>query len=105
MMPTDPDRPTVGHLLARAGTALQALGATGEEVADEWQYVTDLVAVYRGRFAQVASTRGTEGVTPAVAGAIAAAVEESVLVTDPHRAIDWLSTLPQVVLFALGESA
>jgi hypothetical protein len=26
-------------------------------------------------------------------------------VTDPHRAIDWLSTLPQVALAALGEPA
>ena len=26
-------------------------------------------------------------------------------IADPHRAIDWLSTLPQVALAALGEPA
>jgi len=105
MTSPDPVRPTVGDLLATAGTALGALGAVGEAVADEWQYVDDLVTVYRGRFAQVTSERGGEEVSLAVANAIAAAIEESALVADPHRAIDWLSTLPQVVLLALGESA
>lgn len=32
-------------------------------------------------------------------------VEEAGRITDPHRAIDWLSTLPQVALAALGEAA
>jgi hypothetical protein len=35
--------------------------------------------------------------------AVARAVGEARLISDPHRAIDWLSTLPQVVLVALGE--
>ena len=34
---------------------------------------------------------------------VARAVDEARLISDPHRAIDWLSTLPQVVLVALGE--
>ena len=29
--------------------------------------------------------------------------EWAAAITDPHRAIDWLSTYPQVVLIALGE--
>lgn len=105
MTPQRPDRSTVGELLAGASTALEGLAATGEAVADEWQYVTDLATVYRGRLGQVAEARGREEVSPAVALAIATAIEESGLVTDPHRAIDWLSTLPQVVLSALGETA
>jgi hypothetical protein len=31
-------------------------------------------------------------------------VAEASSIADPHRAIDWLSTLPQVALAALGES-
>ena len=34
-----------------------------------------------------------------------AAVTEADSIQDPHRAIDWLSTFPQVVLLALGEPA
>jgi hypothetical protein len=35
--------------------------------------------------------------------AIDAAVGEIARISDPHRAIDWLSTFPQVTLLALGE--
>jgi hypothetical protein len=38
-----------------------------------------------------------------VAAAIDRAVVEIGLIRDPHRAIDWLSTFPQVVLLALAE--
>ncbi len=95
----------VGEGCARAIASLEALGALGETVEDEWQYVTDLVTVYRGRLSQVASTRGTESLPAEATLAIETAIEEAGLVADPHRAIDWLSTLPQVVLFTLGESA
>jgi hypothetical protein len=96
---------TIAEVLARADEALDALALLGEEVADEWQYVTDLRTVYRGRLAQVAQARGGDLAPPEVALAVDVAVEESALVGDPHRAIDWLSTLPQVVLLALGETA
>lgn len=96
---------TVGELLGGAITALENLGARGEAITDEWQYVTDLVTVYRGRLAQVASARADEVASPSATLAVAAAIEESALVVDPHRAIDWLSTLPQIVLFTFGESA
>ena len=35
--------------------------------------------------------------------AIDRAIDEIGRIGDPHRAIDWLSTFPQVVLSALGE--
>ena len=96
---------TLAEVVARAVTALERLAALGEEVEDEWQYVTDLVAVYRGRLGQVAAARGSERVTPEAARAIDLAIEEARLIDEPHRAIDWLSTLPQIVLFTLGETA
>ena len=96
---------TVGETVDRAVAALEALGALGERVEDEWQYVADLVTVYRGRLTHVASTRTAEPVAPEAAGAVDTAIEEAGLITDPHRAMDWLSTLPQVILFALGETA
>ena len=35
--------------------------------------------------------------------AIDEAIVEIGSIADPHRAIDWLSTFPQVVLLAIGE--
>ncbi len=35
--------------------------------------------------------------------AVDRAIDEIGRIEDPHRAIDWLSTFPQVVLLALGE--
>jgi len=96
---------TLAEVVARAIAALERLATLGEEVEDEWQYVADLVAVYRGRLGQVAAARDAEPVTPEAARAIDLAVEEAGLISDPHRAIDWLSTLPQIVLFTLGETA
>jgi hypothetical protein len=40
---------------------------------------------------------------PAVFVAIDLAIDQIARIDDPHRAIDWLSTFPQVVLVALGE--
>lgn len=96
---------TISELMTRATTALDALVAVGEAVEDEWQYVTDLAGAYRARFAAVAAARGTETVDEATDAAVTLVAEEAALIADPHRAIDWLSTLPQVVLLALGESA
>ena len=98
-------QPTVADLVDSALAAFDSLASTAEPIEDEWQYVTDLVAVYRGRLAQVASARAGEPLAPREAFAIDAAIEEAGLITDPHRAIDWLSTLPQVVLFTVGETA
>ncbi len=41
---------------------------------------------------------------PTVDAAIDRLIDEVDRITDPHRAIDWLSTFPQVALLALGET-
>jgi hypothetical protein len=96
---------TVADVIQRALAGFEALAAVAEPVADEWQYVTDLDTVWRGRLTAVAAARGMEPAPPEVEAAIRAVVEEAGRITDPHRAIDWLSTLPQVALAALGEAA
>ena len=96
---------TVADCIAQALEGFTVLATTAEAVEDEWQYVTDLGTVWRGRFAQVAAARGTEPAPAGAAEAMTALFAEAGLVTDPHRAIDWLSTLPQVALAALGEPA
>jgi hypothetical protein len=95
--------PTVADVVSRALDAQAILEARAADVPEEWQYVTDLVAAWRGRLASVAAARGTEPVDPPTVAAIAEAAEEAALIADPHRAIDWLSTLPQIALAALGE--
>lgn len=96
---------TVADCIATALAGFATLVATAEAVEDEWQYVTDLGTVWRGRFAQVADARGPEPAPPGAEAAMMALAAEASQVTDPHRAIDWLSTLPQVALAALGEPA
>ncbi len=95
--------PTVGDLIDRALAGFTVLCATAEPIEDEYQYVTDLGTVWRARLRAVADARGTEPAPPGTDEALAELVEEAGRVTDPHRAIDWLSTLPQVALAALGE--
>ena len=96
---------TVADCIAQALDGFTVLATTAEAVEDEWQYVTDLGTVWRGRLAQVEAARGAETAPPGAEAAMAALVAEASLVTDPHRAIDWLSTLPQVALAAIGEPA
>lgn len=94
---------TVDDLIERALDAYASLELLGEEIEDEWTYVTDLEAAWRERLGEVASARGSEAAASPTSAAIDRAIEEIGLVRDPHRAIDWLSTFPQVVLVALGE--
>jgi hypothetical protein len=96
---------TIGVTLERAATAYAALGELGETIEDEWAYVTDLEAAWAARLDGVSAARGSEAIDDATLAAIDAAIEEVGLIADPHRAIDWLSTFPQVVLLALGEPA
>jgi hypothetical protein len=96
---------TVADLIRRALAGIDVLAATAEPVADEWQYVTDLDTVWRGRLNAVAGARGHEPASAEAEAAVEALVGEAARITDPHRAIDWLSTLPQVALAALGEPA
>jgi hypothetical protein len=96
---------TVGDLIDRALVGFDALAVTAEPVADEWQYVTDLDTVWRARLHAVATARASEPAPPGAEDAIETLVAEAGRIEDPHRAIDWLSTLPQVALAALGEAA
>ena len=60
---------------------------------------------FGGTFDEVAAARGDEPVADEAATAVHRAIDEIGRIEDPHRAIDWLSTLPQVALAALGEAA
>jgi len=94
---------TVGTLIARTLVAFDGLIATGDQVADEAQYLADLRVVWKGRLIAVGNARRTEPAPPAIEAAVDGVCAEAGRIDDPHRAIDWLSTLPQIVLVALGE--
>jgi hypothetical protein len=94
---------TIQTAIARAVEAYGELTELGETIDDEWSYVNDLSDAWRARLEVVVSTRGEEALADAVSIAIDRAIEEIGLIADAHRAIDWLSTFPQVVLIALGE--
>lgn len=94
---------TIRTAVDRALEAYGALAELGEDVEDEWSYVNDLAEVWRTHLIAVADRRGSEDVPDSVEAAVDRAIAEIGLITDPHRAIDWLSTFPQVVLVALGE--
>lgn len=96
--------PTVRDALQLAGDGLDALATRGEAIEEEWQYVTDLTAAWRARLDEVRAARGDEPLPDPVHRAVTRAVEEADAIRDPHRAIDWLSTFPQIVLVALGEA-
>jgi len=96
---------SVAELLDRAVSALDDLGSLGEEVEDEWSFVTDLVVSQRERLGAIADRRGPEAASPSAVSAIDSAVDETRRISDPHRAIDWLSTFPDLVALALGEPA
>jgi len=94
---------TVRDALDRARDAYTTLAELGEEVDDEWSYVNALADAWRDRFDEVDAARGDAQVADDGAAAIDRAIDEIGRIDDPHRAIDWLSTFPQVVVVALGE--
>ena len=47
--------------------------------------------------------RGHEPAADGAAAAVPVLIAEVAALDDPHRAIDWLSTFPQVLLIAVGE--
>jgi hypothetical protein len=94
---------TIDVLMRRALDAYEALATLGEDVEDEWAYVTDLSEAWRERLEAVADARGGEPAESATTAAVERAIDEVGRIRDPHRAIDWLSTFPQVVLTSLGE--
>lgn len=93
---------TVDALLLRAINSLDVLAETAAPVEDEWQYVRDLVTVWGGALRAVAEARVGQAAPPAAEAAIDRLAAEAASVVDPHRAIDWLSTLPTVALLAVG---
>jgi hypothetical protein len=94
---------TVDAAIDHALDTLDALALLGEDVEDEWQYVQDLAEAWRIRLDAVSTARSGEALPPDRGAAIVRVSAEAGLVEDPHRAIDWLSTFPQVVLVVLGE--
>ena len=96
---------SVSECITHALSGFDALATIAEPVTEEWQYLADLDTVWRARLQAVSTSRGAEPAPVGSEAAIAALVEEAGRITDVHRAIDWLSTLPQVALAALGEPA
>jgi hypothetical protein len=94
---------TLRDVLEGSIATLESLGALGEDIEDEWTYVTDLVAAQRLRLEAISERRGDETAAEETERAIELATEEVALITDPHRAIDWLSTFPELVALAVGE--
>lgn len=90
-------------VVGRAVDALGVLETLGEEVGDEWTYVTDLARVQRRRLAEIADRRGGTSLASDRVSAIDLAIAEVGRIVDPHRAIDWLSTFPDLVALALDE--
>lgn len=91
----------------RVIAALGRLATMGETIQDEWTYVHDLETVWTARLRAVAAAPGSTAAPPwsEIEEALDELVAEADRIADPHRAIDWLSTLPQATLVAIGEAA
>jgi hypothetical protein len=87
-------------LVERAAAAYEALADLAETIEDEWQYVADLSSAYLPAIEALAA--GPEALPPGAVEAVDEAIVEIGLITDPHRAIDWLSTFPHVEALAVG---
>jgi hypothetical protein len=96
---------TIPDLVEHVVDAMARLAATAEPVQEEWTYVHDLEIVWAARLRAVAEGGAGPAAEPELEAAVDRLIDETSLVADPHRAIDWLSTLPQAVLVALDESA
>jgi hypothetical protein len=96
---------TIPELMVRATAALELLAGTAEPLDDEQQYVRDLVTVWSARLLSVGADRADQVADPAADAAIDWLAAEAARITDPHRAVDWLSTLPQAALLAVGETS
>lgn len=94
---------TIRDLIDRALDAYARLEELGEQIEDEWSYVADLSDAWRTRFDAVSAHHGSAEATDESGIAVDLAIDEIGRIEDPHRAIDWLSTFPQVVLLAVGE--
>ncbi len=92
---------TRGQALTAALAAVDALAELGETVEDEWTYVTSLADAGRARVRAAAGPDHDATLSAERMTAVAAACAEAGRITDPHRAIDWLSTLPAIVELVL----
>ena len=95
---------TLDEAIEHALAAYARLTELAEEIDDEWSYVNDLSSAWRDRLELAAGSGAGAPVHPAADAAIDRLIDEVDRITDPHRAIDWLSTFPQVALLALGET-
>jgi hypothetical protein len=93
---------TISEALDRALDAYAVLAELGEGIEDEWSYVNDLTDAWRTRFDEVAARQGEDEASDETSAAIDHVIDEIQRIEDPHRAIDWLSTFPQIVLVAVG---
>ena len=94
---------TIHEAIDRALDAYATLEELGEQIEDEWSYIADLTDAWRTRFDEVAAHHGGADAPDEVSASIDLAIDEIGRIEDAHRAIDWLSTYPQIVLTALGE--
>ena len=98
-----PPTPLLRDLLERAVVTHRDLADRGEEIEDEWSYVADLSDAWRTRLDAIAAHHGAGDASDEAGAAVDLAIDEIGRIEDPHRAIDWLSTFPQVVLLAVEE--
>lgn len=87
----------------RALLALSALEARGGEIGADEVYVAGLADAQRARLRAIADRRGRSVVAADRRRAIDLLCAEADRIDDPHRAIDWLSTFPDLVALALDE--
>jgi hypothetical protein len=95
---------TVEEAIDRALAAYARLTERAEDIEDEWSYVDDLASAWSDRLALSAASSAGVDLDTGADDAIDRLIDEVDRITDPHRAIDWLSTFPQVALLALGET-
>jgi hypothetical protein len=93
---------SAAQVAERALAAYGELAELGEQIADEWQYISDLVAVHSADLRALVAPDPDRRLSAAAVGAVDLAIEEIRLIVDPHRAIDWLSTFPQIVRLVLS---
>ena len=90
------------QVVQRAAEAYEALAELAETIEDESQYIADLTDAYLPSIRALADLDPGRPLTADQIAAVDEAIAEIGLITDPHKAIDWLSTFPHVVALALG---
>jgi hypothetical protein len=94
---------TIQTAIDRVTQAYTGLVELGEAIDDEWSYVNELSEAWRERLDELRADRRDQPISAETSIAIDLAIEQVGRIVDPNRAIDWLSTFPQVVLVAFGE--